>query len=208
MVIQHLDLEGAYEIGRALERRGVELVAELPSSLDGVDAVVVMGGPQSAYSDDRFPTRSAELALLAEAIERGIPTLGICLGAQLLAVATGGRCYRGEAREIGWFPVEVTGVNDPLFGGLPTFTPLHWHRDTFDLPPGAVHLASSELYANQAFRIGERAWGIQFHTEVDQAAVELFVKTFDADPAIAEDAGRHLRRMPPIAERFAEVVIP
>jgi GMP synthase-like glutamine amidotransferase len=208
VVIQHLDLEGPYEIGRALERRGVSLTSALPSSLDGVEALVVMGGPQSAYSDDRFPTRTRELALLAEAVERGVPTLGICLGAQLLAVAAGARCYRGEAKEIGWFPVDVTGANDPLFGGLPTFTPLHWHRDTFDLPPGAVHLASSERYANQAFRIGERVWGVQFHPEVDQAAVELFVKTFEADPAIADEAERHLPHLPPIAERFAEVVIP
>ena len=208
VVIQHLDLEGSYEIGRALERRGVELTTGMPSSLDGVEALVVMGGPQSAYSDDRFPTRARELALLAEAVERGIPTLGICLGAQLLAVAASGRCYRGEAKEIGWYPVEITRVNDPLFGGLSPFTTLHWHGDTFDLPPGAVHLASSEMYANQAFRIGERAWGIQFHPEVDQAAVELFVKTFEADPAIADEAERHLRHQPPIAERFAEVVIP
>ena len=208
VVIQHVDVEGPYEIGRALERRGVPLTFGLPATLDGVEAVVVMGGPQSAYSDEGFPTRTEELRLLAEAVDRGIPTLGICLGAQLLAVATGGECFPGGATEIGWFDVEVTGANDPLFGGLHRFTTLHWHGDTFHQPPGAVHLASSELYANQAFRIGERAWGVQFHPEVDQHAVDAFVKTFDADPAIAEEADRWLHRQPPIAERFAEVVLP
>jgi GMP synthase-like glutamine amidotransferase len=208
-VIQHLDEEGPVEIARALEREGIAIEVGIPESLDGVDALVVMGGPQSAYSDHRFPTRRREIALLADAIDRSVPTLGICLGAQLLAVAGGGRCYRGDSGfEIGWSPVEVAPVNDPLFGGLHRFTTLHWHGDTFDLPEGAVHLASSALYANQAFRVGERAWGIQFHPEVDQAAVDLMVKTFHGDPAIAEEAERHLRRPVPIVHRFAEVVAP
>jgi GMP synthase-like glutamine amidotransferase len=208
-VIQHLDEEGPLEIGRALEREGIELRSGIPDTMDDVEALVVMGGPQSAYSDRRFPTRQRELLLLEEAILLGVPTLGICLGAQLLAVAAGGRCRRGTAGpEVGWFPVEVTQVNDPLFGGLRRFTTLHWHGDTFDLPPEAVHLASSERYPNQAFRVGERAWGIQFHPEVDQAAVDLMVKTFDGDPAIAEQAGQHLRHPVPIVARFAEVVAP
>jgi GMP synthase-like glutamine amidotransferase len=194
LVVQHLEPESSYAIGEALASVGVEIdqrrtdtAEDLPETLDGFDGLVVLGGPMSADSDAGLPTRRQELALLAEAVELGVPTLGVCLGAQLLALATGGSLLRGAAGpEIGWAPVrlEAPAVDDLLLSSLPgELSVLHWHGDTFDLPPGGVLLASNDRYAHQAFRIGPRAWGFQFHLEVDQEAVAAFVGAFGADLA-------------------------
>jgi GMP synthase-like glutamine amidotransferase len=201
LVVRHLDLEGPYEIAAALARRGVAVVDGPPDSLDGFDALVVMGGPMAAHSDDGFPTRAAELRLLADALERDVPVLGVCLGAQLLAVAAGGRAFPGTAGpEIGWGPVRVVG-EDRLFRDLPpSFDVLHWHGDTVELPPGAALLASSDRYPNQAFRVGAHAWGLQFHLEVDAAAVAAFIERFGGDPAILAEAGGRLAGLAPVRD--------
>jgi GMP synthase-like glutamine amidotransferase len=229
LIIQHVAPERACTIGEALASSGVDLetcaVHEgqvLPADLSGFDGLVVMGGPMSALSDRGFPTRTAELALLVEALDRGVPTLGVCLGSQLLASAAGGSVSRGAAgQEIGWAPVEFSAAAhaDPLFGGVPDSVPvLHWHGDTFDLPQGATHLASSRQYPNQAFRVGACAWGLQFHVEVDLAAVADFVEAFGSeavaagvDPAvILAEARHHLATLEPVrhrlTRRFAESV--
>jgi len=196
LVVQHLEPEGPYLIADALDAAGVAVDTcavfagdVVPTDLTGYAALVVMGGPMSAAADEGFPSRRRELRLLQEAVERDIPTLGVCLGAQLLAVAGGGGVHRGTAGpEIGWMPVTLDGAasGDDLFRGVPSPVPvLHWHGDTFDLPPGAARLARSERYPNQAFRIGRRAWGLQFHLEVDEHAVEVFAGTFAADAAAA-----------------------
>ncbi|MCU1484618.1 MAG: Methyltransferase type 11 [Actinomycetia bacterium] len=211
LVVRHLDVEGPYEIATALQRHGVEAADGPPDSLDGFDALVVMGGPMAAHSDDDFPTRAAELRLLADALDRQVPVLGVCLGAQLLAVAAGGRAFRGEAGpEIGWAPVRPVG-EDRLFAGLPaSFPVLHWHGDTVELPPGAVLLASSDQYPNQAFRVGPVAWGIQFHLEVDRGAVGTFVEHFGGDPAILAEADERLAELAPtralVLDRWAALV--
>ena len=197
LVVQHVEPEGSYAIGAALSQAGVALETcrvfagdPVPTDLSGFDGVVVMGGPMSANSRDGFPSRDAEVELLADAVEGGIPTLGICLGAQLLALAVGGAVLTGSAgAEIGWGSVDLTAAagSDPLVGGLPSqLTVLHWHGDTFGLPAGATHLASSGLYANQAFRVGGWAWGLQFHIEVDGHAVGAFLDVFGDE---ARDAG-------------------
>jgi GMP synthase-like glutamine amidotransferase len=196
LIIQHAEIEEAYGFSAALTARGVQLdVREVfagdpvPSDATGSDGLVVMGGPASATSDDGFPTRRGELALLADAVQRGIPTLGICLGAQLLAAASGGRVVIGEAGpEIGWAPISLTphGRADPLLTGAPPLvTVLHWHGDTYTLPPGAVLLASSDRYENQAFRLGRCAWGLQFHLEVDVEVVARFVAAFGHQAEVA-----------------------
>lgn len=211
LVVQHLDVEEPYEIGAALARRGVRTDVGLPDSLDGYDALVVMGGPMAAYADDGFPTRARELGLLRQALDRELPVLGVCLGAQLLAVAAGGGALEGGAGpEIGWGRVRVVG-DDGLFAGLPSeLTVLHWHGDTVELPPGATLLASSDRYPNQAFRLGPVAWGLQFHVEVDEVAVDRFVTRFHGDPAIRAEATARLAELAPVRDvvldRFAAVV--
>jgi GMP synthase-like glutamine amidotransferase len=193
----------------------------LPRSVGSYAGLVVMGGPMSARSDETFGTRSREVELLGEALERGIPTLGVCLGAQLLALAGGGAVHAGGRLEVGWGKVQLTdpGDGDRLFGGLPDqLEVLHWHGDTFTLPDAAVHLARSELYENQAFRFGSCAWGLQFHVEVDAAAVEEFVAAFGDEAidggtspeAIAAGMAEALERLGPyrrlIVDRFAGLV--
>lgn len=210
LIVQHVPAEQPYLLAEALAGRGVDLAVHavpdgppLPADAAGVDGLVVMGGPMSARSDDGFPTRRAELALLADAVRRGVPTLGVCLGAQLLAAATGGAVRAGQGPEIGWGPVDLAEAasDDCLLGGAGRqLTVLHWHGDTFDLPPGAVLLASNDRYRHQAFRLGDSAWGLQFHVEVDAAAVRRFATDFGAeataagvDPtAMAAAAPRHL----------------
>ena len=192
LVVQHVEPEGPYAIGEALAAEHVDVDCRavhrgdaLPDELAGFDGLVVMGGPMSATSDDGYPTRRREIALLEEALRRGLPTLGVCLGAQLLACAAGGEVRPGSAGpEIGWAPVTLTGaaVADPLVADAPSvLTVLHWHGDTYSLPPGAVRLATSAAYPQQAFRLGKRAWGIQFHLEVDAGAVGAFVDAFGDD---------------------------
>ncbi|MHB9054291.1 MAG: type 1 glutamine amidotransferase [Thermoleophilia bacterium] len=141
----------------------------VPGSLDGWDALVVLGGPMAAYETDRIPFLGDEIELLKEAIARDFPVLGICLGSQLIAWAGGARVYAGPVRELGWGSVELTedAREDALFSGLPRSLPVfQLHGDTFDLPGQAVRLAENSTYANQAFRIGGRVYGLQFHIEV------------------------------------------
>ncbi len=221
-MVQHLAPEGPYAIADALSRTGVDVEVALvadgapPARLSGFNGLVVMGGPMSASSDEGFPTRAGELALLHEALSRSLPTLGVCLGAQLLAVAAGAKVVRGMAGpEIGWGQVRLSpqARSDPLFCHVgPELAVLHWHSETFSLPPGAVHLASSPVYRNQAFRLGDAAWGLQFHLEVDAGAVGAFVESFapdleavGLDPSrVAADSARWLPELAPVRDRVLD----
>ncbi|MDB5439927.1 MAG: glutamine amidotransferase [Caulobacteraceae bacterium] len=141
------------------------------------DLLVVLGGPIGAYEDDLYPFLSAELDLIGRALAAGSRYLGVCLGAQLLARALGAAVYPGApGKEIGFYPLRLTvvGANSPL-APLEGREVLHWHGDTFDLPAGAERLASSALYENQAFRLGERILGLQFHIETDPAVLETWL---------------------------------
>ena len=224
VVIQHLEPEGPALIGDAMVRRGLrvdtvrtDLGETVPTDASELAALVVMGGPMSAGSDQDFPSRQSEIALLRDALDRAVPVLGICLGAQLVAVAGGAAIHRGPTPEIGWGTVSIEpgAAEDPLLRGLTgELAVLHWHGDTFDLPEGAIHLASSAAYPNQGFRLGPRAWGLQFHLEVDQAAVDRFVASVGheaADPAaISREAGERLARSAAdrdlVLDRFAALV--
>ena len=174
LVLQHAAPEGPAAIGDALKRRGVGMKivrvdqgAPVPGSMDGVSGLVVMGGPMSAY--DPIPHIAAEVALIGQALEDGVPILGVCLGSQLLAEAAGARPYRMEEPEIGWYEIEITeaGAADPVVGPLaPSVELFEWHHYAAPLPQGAVELARTPRSV-QAFRIeGKPAWGLQFHAEV------------------------------------------
>jgi GMP synthase (glutamine-hydrolysing) len=174
LVLQHIACEppGVYEDvlrerGATLRRVEVDKGDELPDWRE-FDAIVAMGGPMSVNDDAELPWLREEKELVATAARAGMPFWGVCLGVQLLAASLGARVYAGEEPEVGVLPVELTeeGARDRVFCALPSSVPaLQWHGDTFDLPDGAVRLAGSPAYANQAFRF-ENAYGVQFHLEV------------------------------------------
>ncbi len=195
-MVQHREVEAPAGLAGALHRAGcevdvvrVDLDKRLPAGLDDHDALVVMGGPMSAASDEGFPTRQDEIELLREALAEEVPVFGVCLGAQLLAAAAGARVHAGSGPEIGWAPVHMQAATagDPLLDEAcgDRLTVLHWHGETFELPDGAVHLASTSAYPNQAFRVGRCAWGFQFHLEVDADGVSRFLEAFPDEAAMA-----------------------
>ncbi len=177
LVLQHAGCEppGVYEDeardqGVALHRVLLDRRHELPRWQD-FDGIVVMGGAMGAYEDDAYPWLTAEKQLIAEAVGAGHPYWGVCLGAQLLAASLGAAVAPGPGPELGVLPVRLTEAAraDPVFSGAPEeFATLQWHGDTYALPDGAVRLAGSELYEQQAFVI-DRAYALQFHLEVDAA---------------------------------------
>jgi GMP synthase (glutamine-hydrolysing) len=131
------------------------------------DLLVVLGGPIGVYEEDRYPFLAAELALVKQRLESKRALLGICLGAQMIARARGARVFPGPTKEIGWAPVTLTeaGAQSALAPLAQGTSVLHWHGDTFDLPAGAVCLASTATYTQQAFSIGSQVLGLQFHLE-------------------------------------------
>jgi GMP synthase (glutamine-hydrolysing) len=146
--------------------------------IDGYHGLIVLGGPMNADQVDAHPHLDTEVRVIRDAIERDIPVLGICLGAQLIAKALGAKVYPNPVKEIGWYDVSVTdeGRSDPLFEHFDESEKIfQWHGDTFDLPDQAVHLASSPSCRNQAFRFGERVYGLQFHLEVDAPLVHRWL---------------------------------
>jgi GMP synthase-like glutamine amidotransferase len=192
-VFQHVPFEGPARIGEWLTARGHELTTtrlfewdpaeELPT-VDEYDWLVVMGGPMSAADGPTIPWITPERECIAEAVAAGKTVLGICLGAQLTAAALGAEVYRNYYREIGWFPVsvvpgaEAAGADTPaaLFSEFPASIPaLHWHGETFSLPYGAELLARSDACVNQAFAVGDRVIGLQFHLEATPESAAALV---------------------------------
>ena len=213
--IQHVPQEGLGILEEIFEEMGVSYryvrvfektaggVSPLDSlQLDGISGLVVLGGPMGVYEADQYPFLRKELEILKKTLTKKIPTLGICLGAQLLAEAGGGRVYPGPSKEIGWFPVKMLAEaeSDPLLRHCPKETmAFHWHGDTFDLPPGAAHLASSERYPNQAFRVGNSAWGLQFHLEVTGAMIQDWMAC--DDQGILKETPRFLSGLQTLARK-------
>jgi len=188
-VIQHVAFEGPGAIGEWARERGHAVAttgqwsgAALPKSAD-FDFLVIMGGPMSANDDAQFPWLAPEKKLIAEALEAPKAILGVCLGAQLLASVLGARVYKNQDKEIGWFPVRLTPeACASALRDLPrTLTVLHWHGETFDLPEGAVRLASSEACLNQAFEFQGRALGLQFHLEVGPEGLKKLIENSAGD---------------------------
>ncbi len=164
---QELDLSWEY----------VELFGGGPHRFDVAEAcgLVVLGGPMNVDEVELYPFLGPEVGWIRRAVEAKLPYLGICLGSQLLAKALGATVFPNRVKEIGWYPIDLTpeAAADPLFDGCaPRETVFQWHGDTFDLPRGTVHLATSDLCRHQAFRFGDSAWGLQFHIEMTEALID------------------------------------
>ena len=159
----------------ALYRKGYAL-----PDPDSVSALVVMGGPMNVYEEDKFPFLAEENNFIRRCVDAGIPYLGICLGAQLLAKALGARVYKAAQPEVGWGDVQLSeqARRDPLFGNLnsKTLRVLQWHEDTFDLPKNSVSLASGNVVPNQAYCVEGRFYGFQFHVEINRGMLEDWFK--------------------------------
>jgi GMP synthase-like glutamine amidotransferase len=181
-VLQHVEFEGPAAVADWAAQRGFSVHLfhlyrdpTLPS-LSDFDMLTVLGGPMSANDEARLSWLGLGIALVRDAIAADKTVLGICLGAQIIAKALGARVYAGGAKEIGWFPVQRTGAH-PLFDGLPdSFPPFHWHGETFDLPHDAKLLAKSEITETQAFAVGQRVLGLQFHMEATEESVRALLK--------------------------------
>ncbi|MDR7276905.1 type 1 glutamine amidotransferase [Catenuloplanes atrovinosus] len=206
-VLQHVPFEGPALITPALAGAGadvrvvrLDLGDPVPDAAE-VGALVVLGGPMGALDDHDHPHLARERALIADCVRRDRPVLGVCLGAQLLAAALGADVRRGPAAESGTGTVTLTpaGLDDPVLGPAGPRPPVvHWHRDTFGLPAGAVLLAGSDTYPHQAFRAG-RSYGFQFHVEFDGDALDRAAPHLPAGTVIdpvamraVETAGAHI----------------
>jgi GMP synthase (glutamine-hydrolysing) len=174
----HLGNIGPTLVEHGYELRVVDVAAEDVSAIDPTEAdlVVVLGGEMGAYETEKFPFLNDEKRLLRERLDAELPTLGVCLGAQLMAGALGERVYKGDTKAIGFRRVEPTeaGADSPIrhFDGVPV---VEWHGDTFELPERATLLASSSDYSNEAFAIGDFALAVQFHPEVTDEMHEEWV---------------------------------
>jgi GMP synthase (glutamine-hydrolysing) len=232
LVLQHVAVEPLGTLlpliksyGLRIRYQNFERDPHAQPQLDGYDAVIVLGGPMSAWDDDGYPHLATETQVIADAIVRGTPVLGICLGAQLLARALGSKLLRAPTPEIGWHPVAPTlaAREDPIFQAFEeTEQVFQWHSDTFELPEGAVQLARSAANgcAQQAFRYGDCAYGLQFHLEVDAPLIERWLNTPQLcremerlpnpiEPAALRDAtrthiGRSVRLSDAVFSRFLE----
>jgi GMP synthase-like glutamine amidotransferase len=234
LFLKNTEAEGPGTMEDYLRRRGVPLRVLEPgelegASLEGAEALVVMGGPMGVYEREKHPHLRASLRLIEEAFGKKLRVLGVCLGAQLVAHALGARVYRGHGQELGWMEVELTpeGAGDPAMGAFMRADPhdadvsrrhsetsgapegdaddvmgafadfamrrvevFQWHGDTFDLPAGAVRLAGSEAYEDQAFRAGEGVYALQFHIEVTPAMLAQWFGGHPEEGRIREETSR------------------
>lgn len=220
LALQHMASEGMSGMEKAFKKRKVEYDyvplnegAGIPEDISHYSAVVILGGPMNVYQEKEYPFLVKEDKFIKKALKDGKPILGICLGGQLIAKAAGAKVLTGHRKEIGWYDLDLTeaGQKDPLFKGFPKrFKVFQWHGDTFQIPKKATKLASSEIFPNQAYRLGS-AYGLQFHIEVTKETIECWIEEYDKElksldyvnpDKIKEDTKRYLRDLNALADRF------
>ncbi len=179
--IQHLSFEDLGSLEDLFYQLGFRVryfeagVDDLTQAIQHTGLTIILGGPIGVYETEDYPFLQKEIDLLKVRLENNLPTLGICLGAQLIAHALGAKVYAGAVKEIGWSPLTLSNQTNHLLAPLEDSPVLHWHGDTFDLPKNAVLLASSALYPNQAFSIGSHILALQFHIEVATESLEKWL---------------------------------
>jgi GMP synthase (glutamine-hydrolysing) len=190
LIIKHINIEGPGLIEYSLRQEKIpyQILNLTPGirlpNLEKVTHIVLLGGPMNVYEEDRYPFLKDEDLFIKEAIQRGKTMLGICLGAQLIAKALGAKVSKAPVKEIGWYDVSLTeiGSQDPLFSNLPkTFSVFQWHEDTFEIPKGGKLIATSSPVPHQAFRYGEKVYGLQFHLEVTEEMIGEWVETYEEE---------------------------
>jgi GMP synthase (glutamine-hydrolysing) len=221
IVLQHLADEGLGTIAEALDGWGISALTirifdgeKVPARIEKADGLIVLGGPVGVYEAATYPYLSDEIELIKDALKEIKPVLGICLGSQLLAAALGAKVYKSERQEIGWRPVKsyaAAARNDLLWNAVENqFTAFHWHGDVFELPAGAVSLASSSLTEHQAFRYGKNAYGILFHPEATREIIFSMTRDFADEAAqagiapaqILADTEKHLSTFKATADKI------
>ncbi len=180
ILVQHARYEHPAAIRRALECQGIRTVVLHPYRGEGlpnpeeISGMISMGGPMGANDGDRYPWINQEIELLRLCVDRDYPVVGICLGGQMLSKALGGEVRQNEVAEVGWIPIQISdhGEKDKIIGAAGSHPLVYqWHFDTFTLPPGSTLLAESKACPRQAYKIGEKAYGFQFHPEADHQLV-------------------------------------
>jgi len=192
---------------------------QLPTNHDGYDLLAILGGPMSVNDTDAW--LAAEKRFVREAVEGGKTTVGFCLGAQMIATVFGAKVAPGERKEVGFMTIDVadTAASDPLLKDFtrPQQLVYQLHQEGFELPKGAVRLASSAAYPNQAYRLGERCWGMQFHIELDHTMFIEWIKEYWGDPAtlpadsyarkMVDDASQRLPQIEPLSRTVANNIL-
>lgn len=193
LILKNTPSEGPGTIEDFLREKGiyyriVDCEREDIQETKDFDALVMLGGPMSVNEEDTYPYIKKEITFVREFIAGGKKVFGICLGAQIMAKALGAKVYVGPEKEIGWYDIELTedGIRDPMIKKLAVhpragdfwkrFKVFHWHGETFDIPQGAVRIAKSDVYPNQAFRYGDNAYAFQFHIEVKKDMIYEWLK--------------------------------
>lgn len=201
-LLQHVSWEGPGLILTEARARGISIdvrrldVGDAVPRVADVAGVIVMGGPMGVGDVSSYPHLATEQRLLRDAVDRRLPTLGVCLGAQLMAAALGARVYRGPKPEIGVGDVTLTpeGRTDRVLGPTQTVPVMHWHEDTFELPSGATLLAGTTAYPNQAFRMGTHAYGLQFHVELDRELAATWARQLPRGTTLDEPSRRMIEQ--------------